>query len=825
MRYLPRLISFLAAFIWITCSFIGGAQVSAASPLSLPAGFLDEAAYSGLLAPRAFTFTPDGRVLATERGNANSNDSNFASIRVFKNGTLLPTRAYSLDTCGDSERGLLGIAVDPNFASNHYIYVYYTRQATSGPACGYNTFTNGDANGPRNRISRLTMDYPSNPDLVKSGSEVVLIDSIITEIGYHNAGDLRFGTDGYLYASTGEGGVPESSPDTSMLNGKILRILPSTLANPDPANTYTTAGNPYNTAPNAHTCSKPIDVGLTGPCKEIFAKGFRNPFRFTIQPNMPGIPGTGSPVVGDVGGGVWEEINQVHSGGDYGHPVREGYCPAGILCSPPYQNGGYDNPVYAYPHIVLNANFDSAVIGGDFYIGNANFPAQYNNNYFFADFARGFIARLIYNSSTGQWTRPAQDFASGGNGIIGLKRGPDNNLYYLTFTSETDRVDGIRRIRYSGAANQPPTAQASVSPQSGPIGQTYTFDATGSVDPDNNAPLTYNWDFGDGVTESTSNLTITHDYDPSITTNRIASLIVKDSGLPPATSAPVQVTVYPGNTPASGDIVLTNLTDGSRTTTFYAGDTWAYSAANVTDDDMANPPTVTWQIVFHHETHSHPFWPTGTPDQKFTIPNSGELDPVIWYRVHLFITDSRGQRTEVIQDIQPVTSALTFNTNPTSGRVIIEGATFPTPLTITRVVGMRFSVNAPSSQSIWNIPHVFDKWVQGGNQLQTITVPDTDTAYTANFKASPGVATSRNYFTTSTPTLTWNRVTGAIRYVVQIGNDQNFTNPTDYEAGNNLAYTLPTLTNGFYYWHVAGCATATTCGNYSATDAFVVDAP
>src|SRR5689334_5643076 len=88
MRYLPRLISFLAAFVWITCSFISGSPVSASSPLTLPAGFVDEPAYSGLIAPRAFVFTPDGRVLALDRGALVSGnvslDSNYASIRVFK---------------------------------------------------------------------------------------------------------------------------------------------------------------------------------------------------------------------------------------------------------------------------------------------------------------------------------------------------------------------------------------------------------------------------------------------------------------------------------------------------------------------------------------------------------------------------------------------------------------------------------------------------------------------------------------------------------------------------------------------------------------------
>ncbi len=436
MHYLPRVISFLAVSVFVLFSFSGNNPVSAAN---LPTGFIDEVVYGGLLAPRAFTFLPDGRVLAVERGSAAApTDINLASIRVFKNGALLPDRAYTVNTCGDSERGLLGITADPDFATNGYIYIYYTRQATSGPICGLHTFTNGNNNGPRNRISRLTM----SGDLVAPGSEQVLIDSIVTDGGNHNAGDLHFGVDGYLYASTGDGAVTSTSPSTSTLNGKIIRILPT-------AGGYTTAGNPYEGDLNAHNCTT-VNVPVPGgPCREIFAKGFRNPFRFAIQPNMAGITGTGLPFVGDVGQVTWEEVGQVHAGGDYGWPVREGFCAINVMCAPPYQSGGYDNPVYSYSH----SNLSSAIIGGDFYTGGAGYPAEYINNYFFTDFVRGFVARLIY--AGGQWIRPAQDFAAI-KGIVQLMRGPDGNLYYLTFTSTTSRVDGIHRIRYSAPANAAP---------------------------------------------------------------------------------------------------------------------------------------------------------------------------------------------------------------------------------------------------------------------------------------------------------------------------------------------------------------------------------
>ncbi len=269
----------------------------------LPSGFSDELVVGGLLAPRAFAFLPDGRILILERGTASSNDQNLASIRVFKNGSLLTTRAYSVNTCGDSERGLLGIAADPAFASNGYIYVYYTRQSTIGSACGYNTYSNGAPDGPRNRVSRLTMQG----DGVIAGSERVLIDNIVTDVGYHNAGDIHFDLDGFLYIVTGDGGISNLAQSNANLNGKVLRILPDSGA----TGGYTTPGNPFDTASGSRYCGLVPQPGGTGPCREVFATGLRNPFRFSILPNVAGISGAGQPIIGDVGGGVWEEISLV----------------------------------------------------------------------------------------------------------------------------------------------------------------------------------------------------------------------------------------------------------------------------------------------------------------------------------------------------------------------------------------------------------------------------------------------------------------------------------------------------------------------------------
>jgi glucose/arabinose dehydrogenase len=759
-----RAYSTLFIFIFILIKLLTASQtVAQSATITLPGGFADEIVVAGLFAPRAFTFTPDGRILVLERGSAASNDQNLASVRVFKNGSLLPTRALTLSTCGDSERGALGIALDTNFSNNGYLYIYYTRQSTSGAACGYNTYTNG-VPGPRNRISRFTM----NGDTISPASERILVDHIVTDVGYHNAGDLQVSSDGYLYATTGDGGISSLAPDTGTLNGKLLRILPTA----GDAGGYTTPGNPFDSAAGAHYCGRTPPETANGPCREVFAYGLRNPFRFTLQ------PGTNIPFVGDVGAGVWEEIDQITPGGNYGWPQREGPCPNGTFCNPPYtQPAGLINPIYAYAHNVINANVDSAVIGGAFYTGSS-YPSEYANSYFFAEFLRGFIRQLTYNSSSGTWTARTQDFASNTSAIVGLKTGLNGDLYYLTFNSDSSRVDTIHRIRYVAAQNIPPTAQVSIVSSGTSSDPTFTFSAQGSNDPDGNVPLSYTWNFGDGSAPvTTSNLTISHTY--TMTANATVTLTVRDSlG---ATSAPASVTVYPTNTPATGEIVLTNLTSANRSTTYYAGDSWEYRVANAVDPD--GPPlsdsAYNWSVEFHHREHSHPFLPSLSGSSgTFSIPTSGETDPVVWYRVILRITDARGAVTTIERDIQPMTSQITLVTNPAGGQITLEGGNFPAPYSITRVVGLSIDIGVPSPQTIESVSYQFANWSDGGAPTHTIVVPPTNTTYTANL-------TSAN----PTITLTHTPVPGGQTITLQVNGGSSGTNSTSYTGlrFNNVA--------------------------------------
>ena len=164
--------------------FSSGLEVTSSAPLPVPPNF-EDVAIASVGAPTGLAFTPDGRLLITTQ---------TGQLRIYENGALLATPALNIASriCTNSERGLLGIAVDPAFASNNFIYVYYTLNRTG--SCDSTAV---------NRVARFVL--PSS-NTIDPGTELVLIDNIHSFAGNHNGGDLHFGKDDLLYVSVGDGG-------------------------------------------------------------------------------------------------------------------------------------------------------------------------------------------------------------------------------------------------------------------------------------------------------------------------------------------------------------------------------------------------------------------------------------------------------------------------------------------------------------------------------------------------------------------------------------------------------------------------------------------
>jgi glucose/arabinose dehydrogenase len=257
----------------------------------VPPNFSDEPVTSVTL-PTALAFTPDGRLLITRQSG---------ELYVYQNGTLVepPPLDLSSMVCGNFERGLLGVAVDPAFTTTQHIFVYYTFRKFG--VCSGDTGTTD----PVNRVSRFTLPISNVIDLNR---EVVVLDNIPSPHGNHNAGYLHFGADGLLYISAGDGGCKLGSGGTlcadqndnarslSLLSGKILRI------NKDG---NVPASNPFFGATGAHRCGRTARSAAARARK-------RSPG--TAQSVPLATSRHGDFYINDVGQDVWEEIDAGQAG-------------------------------------------------------------------------------------------------------------------------------------------------------------------------------------------------------------------------------------------------------------------------------------------------------------------------------------------------------------------------------------------------------------------------------------------------------------------------------------------------------------------------------
>ena len=336
----------------------------AISQAAVPAGFKETIVARNLAKPTRMAIAPDGRIFVAEQAG---------KIRVVDRGHLLPQPFLNITTKVDSraERGLLGIAFDPNFHTNQWIYVYYTSKKPV----------------PHNRVSRFT----ANGDVVMPGSEKILLEmQPLSGALNHNGGALHFGGDGKLYIGVGDNADRGNAQSLSTLKGKILRI------NKDGS---IPADNPYY-----HNA-----LGIN---RAIWAMGLRNPFSFAVQPN------SGRIYINDVGQDAWEEVNQGIKGANYGWPMVEGKG----------SNPKYRNPIIAYSHS-KGAVQGCAIVGSAFYNPvTEQFPSNYVGDYFYGDFCSGWIRRYDKN------TRTSQNFATGIGTLVDIQIAPDGTLYYLKLT-------------------------------------------------------------------------------------------------------------------------------------------------------------------------------------------------------------------------------------------------------------------------------------------------------------------------------------------------------------------------------------------------------
>jgi glucose/arabinose dehydrogenase len=741
-------------------SQVGPGQAAAST---LPTGFRDSVVLSGLTNPTVLQFAPDGRIFVGQKNGM---------IKVFQSLTdTNPVTFADLSTNVDDywDRGLLGLALPPNFPASPYVYVLYAYDAAIGgtaprwnDACPTPPGPTTDGCLVSARLSRLQISGN-----VMTGTEQVLINDWCQQYPSHSIGTLLFGRDGYLYASGGDGasfnnvdygqygatyagdqanpcGDPPGAVGTALspptaeggalrsqsvrrtdgpatLDGAILRI--------DPATGAGVPGNPFFSSPNANA-------------RRIVAYGVRNPFRITQR------PGTDELWIGDVGWNTWEEINRVvapasATASNFGWPCYEGasaqggYQGAGLSqCTSLYSTpGSVIAPYYTYNHSACVVTYSGCHTGGSsitgiaFYQGGS-YPPQYNGALFFGDHTRNEIWAML--PGTNGLPDPSRlqsfvgvDAAGGAAGHpVDLKIGPGGDLFYV------DMDDGtVHRITY--AVNQPPTAVINASPTSGTPPLTVGFTSTGSSDPEG-SPLSYSWDLnGDGTFGDATGPTASYTYTASGVYH--PALRVSDNQ---GASDTDSTTITVGNTAPTAVI-----DSPSSSLTWAVGDAISFSG-HATDAQEGTLPVsaLSWSVIMHHcfaptDCHTHLI-------QTFNGVSSGSVaapdhEYPCWLELQLTATDSGGLTSTASVRLDPKTVVLTFKTNPGGlvlTNMVVNEAPRTTPFSVTVVVGSANSVSAPSPQQFNKSTYNWVSWSDGGAQSHTITAPAVNTTYTAVYR-------------------------------------------------------------------------------------------
>jgi PKD repeat protein len=364
----------------------------------------------------------------------------------------------------------------------------------------------------------------------------------------------------------------------------------------------------------------------------------------------------------------------------------------------------------------------SSVAGLQFEFNNAgNYPAEYDNALFFADYSRDCIWAMLKGADGHPAPGQIRTFVAGAANPVNLEMGPDGNLYYVDFDGGT-----IRRISYF-ASNQPPTAVAAATPTSGPAPLAVTFDGSGSSDPDAGSVLTYAWDLdGDGQFDDSAAVRPTYTY--AANGSYPAALRVTDAQ---GASDTDTVTIVVGNTPPTARI-----TSPAAGTTWKVGDVVTFAGSATDAQDGTLPASrLSWDLVLHHcpaNCHQHPLqsYP-GVAGGSFTTPDH---EYPSFLELRLTATDSGGLTNTATLRLDPRTVVLSFHTNPGSMQLVVNSTAATSAFSRTVIVGSSNTLSAISPQTKGGKSYVFSSWSDGGAQTHTITAPAGATTYAARFR-------------------------------------------------------------------------------------------
>ncbi|MFL5883706.1 MAG: PQQ-dependent sugar dehydrogenase, partial [Thermoleophilaceae bacterium] len=671
---------------------------AARAAVTVPSGFEVRTLATGLDLPIAIDWAPSGRMfIATKPG----------VVYYLDPGDVAPHQLLDISSHvnGYADRGLIGMAVDSDFASNHYLWLLYVYEPSGTP----------NSTDPRTaRLTRVTVG-----DNGTAGGETAVLGTVSTApcatsddssdcipaATSHVVDTVRSAPDGTLWLSSGDGDnfqVVDPNAfrayDEHSYAGKVVHVDRSGHGLP---------GHPF---------CPPASGGaddLTRRCAKIYAKGFRNPFRFTLGSN-------GTPIVGDVGWNTREEIDFLSPGGNYGWPCYE----AGAGTPYGSHTSGYGDdpacsgtggiyslegtslaarpPAYDYLH---DGQFTS-ITGGPVFPGGGGYPPEYAGKLFFGDYSRGTV------STYDPQTHDVAPFLSGAN-VADLEAAPDGNLAYADVAAGV-----VAEVAYAPNALSP-VAVATATPRGGDAPLEVHFDGSGSREP-NGGTLTYHWDFGDA--SSANEESPTHSY--SVAATRTAWLTVKNTA---GRSASAAVVVAPGDHFPSAHIG--SPAGGSS----YVDGAGVHVSGSGSDPDSGPDPHLRWRVTLHDGSFSQAIgeWFDTT---SFDLQTLTDYDFGSYYEVSLTATDAQGLSDSTSIDIHPQTVPLSLTSSPPGAALTYGERQVAAPFQSIAAVGLHTSVSAPESLDSGGVAWTFDHWSDGGARLHNVVIGSSPVALTATYR-------------------------------------------------------------------------------------------